>query len=309
MDIGMYRSFVTIVESGSLTQASRILHIAQPALTRHLKILQEKYGTPLVKTGQGQRHVEITPAGLVLYRKAKYFIALEDQIAEDISACKAGTSGILRITVSPSLTARLVSSFLEPFRRENPDVSFELLEDAAEEQSRYLLSGTAELGISNAAVQRSDLFFIHRVEENRMAVYLNRSNPVLKKLELIPGKDTATDFPMDRFRLLAEELPLAVTKSYSEAILSFCAEQSAPVKVLSNSTTKVTALRWAECSEAAAIAPFTTMDDAAPNLAAFLLPSRLSSFYTLYSVKDRQLSPLALRFIDFLVSTDGTHLL
>jgi len=224
MDIAMYRSFITIVESGSLTQASRILHIAQPALTRHLKILQEKYRTPLVKTGQGQRHVEITPAGMVLYRKAKYFVALEEQISQDIDACRAGTSGILRITVSPSITSRLVKDILSPFRKENPDVSFELLEDAADEQRRYLLAGTAELGISNAAVKRTDLFRVHRKREYRMAVYINRKSPLLKKYGLVPAGDEPGDFPMEHFAALLDEMPVAVTRSYSDAILSFCAD-------------------------------------------------------------------------------------
>lgn len=70
MDTNIYKSFVAVVESGTLSKAASILHIAQPALTRHMKILQEKYNTPLLMTKQGQKSIELTPAGKILYEKA-----------------------------------------------------------------------------------------------------------------------------------------------------------------------------------------------------------------------------------------------
>ncbi|MBQ3159193.1 MAG: LysR family transcriptional regulator, partial [Clostridia bacterium] len=69
MNLQYYYNFVTIVEEGSLTAASRKLHIAQPALSNQIKAMEEKYGTRLFF--RGARRLELTDAGMILYQKAK----------------------------------------------------------------------------------------------------------------------------------------------------------------------------------------------------------------------------------------------
>lgn len=63
MDFEFYRNFITVAEAGNLTAAARKLAVAQPALSAQLKILEEHYGTPLIKTKRGQRQLQLTEAG------------------------------------------------------------------------------------------------------------------------------------------------------------------------------------------------------------------------------------------------------
>lgn len=42
MDMEYYRNFIAIVEAGSLSAASKRVHVAQPALSNQLKLLQKK---------------------------------------------------------------------------------------------------------------------------------------------------------------------------------------------------------------------------------------------------------------------------
>lgn len=78
MDMEYYRNFIAIVEAGSLSAASKRVHVAQPALSNQLKLLQKKFGTQLVNIRRGVHNIELTNAGCILYNKAKYLCSLED---------------------------------------------------------------------------------------------------------------------------------------------------------------------------------------------------------------------------------------
>ena len=78
MDMEYHRNFIAIVEAGSLSAASKRVHVAQPALSNQLKLLQKKFGTQLVNIRRGVHNIELTNAGCILYNKAKYLCSLED---------------------------------------------------------------------------------------------------------------------------------------------------------------------------------------------------------------------------------------
>lgn len=309
MDTNIYKSFVAVVESGTLSKAASILHIAQPALTRHMKILQEKYNTPLLMTKQGQRSIELTPAGKILYEKAKYLITLENQIAEDIQSDTQGIGGTLRFTTSPSVAYNLIAATLSNYHEKYPNVSFELFETSTEEQSENLLNGVAEIGIANAPVIRPDLFNIHLTEEDRMAVFVHQKSPVLKDCTLIPDSFQNTGMfhlPLPEIYRILSSLPICLTKGCHDADLKFCAELGLSVRPLCISTTVTAALQWAKENKAAVIAPVNLDKSIPEGLIAFLLPSNcISNFRSVYTVKGRKLSLMAEHFLQMLPTPEN----
>ena len=99
MDMEYYRNFIAIVEAGSLSAASKRVHVAQPALSNQLKLLQKKFGTQLVNIRRGVHNIELTNAGCILYNKAKYLCSLEDDTQREISDCVNGYTGTLRVSL------------------------------------------------------------------------------------------------------------------------------------------------------------------------------------------------------------------
>ena len=56
VDLELYRIFVTVAEEGNLTKASEILHISQPAVTKHIKNLERELNTALfIRSNQGMK--------------------------------------------------------------------------------------------------------------------------------------------------------------------------------------------------------------------------------------------------------------
>lgn len=90
MEIDNYRNFLAIVEAGSMTSASEFVHIAQPALSKQLKSLEGYFGTKLIITTRGSKHLILTDAGKILYHKAKYICSLEDMARIEIDDISDG---------------------------------------------------------------------------------------------------------------------------------------------------------------------------------------------------------------------------
>ena len=99
MNLEVYRNYVAIIDAGTISAASRELHIAQPALSNQLKALEAAYGTQLVE--RGPRHITPNNAGKILYEKARRMCQLEDAAQKEINASILGTKGTLHLGITP----------------------------------------------------------------------------------------------------------------------------------------------------------------------------------------------------------------
>lgn len=102
MELDNYRNFLAIIEAGSFTGAADYVHIAQPALSKQLRALENYFGTKLIITTRGSRQILLTEAGRVLYQKAKYMCALEDLAKSEIENIMGGVIGTLRFSIANS---------------------------------------------------------------------------------------------------------------------------------------------------------------------------------------------------------------
>ena len=74
MDIRIMKYFQAIVDEGSISNASRQLNIAQPALSRQMKILEDELGVQLFE--RGSRRIKMTEAGQLLRERTEQILNL-----------------------------------------------------------------------------------------------------------------------------------------------------------------------------------------------------------------------------------------
>ena len=125
LDWTLYRSFLTVAETGSLSAAARALGLSQPTLGRHVAELEAALQVPLFT--RALRGYDLTAAGVAMLPAAR---AMRDAAAA-LALVAAGREGSLRGTVR--LTAsRVVSHYLLPailadLRRMEPGIEIELV--------------------------------------------------------------------------------------------------------------------------------------------------------------------------------------
>lgn len=141
----LLKSFIYVAEELHFGRAALRLHIAQPALTRQIKQLEEKLGVKLFE--RTQRKVILTSAGRQFHSRACQIIADIDHAASEVQRVNAGEAGRLAVGFLHSSTYGITPRLLRHFRDSYPDVELELSEMTIADQVIALQAEKIDVGI------------------------------------------------------------------------------------------------------------------------------------------------------------------
>ncbi|MES2188464.1 MAG: LysR substrate-binding domain-containing protein [Pseudomonadota bacterium] len=111
MDLRQLRYFSCIVESGSIAHASRLLFVAQPALSQHVAKMEAEVGKPLLL--RSAKGITPTSNGLALYHHAKFMLR---QLDDALSIARQESSDVQGM-VSVGLPATTICALGLPLAR------------------------------------------------------------------------------------------------------------------------------------------------------------------------------------------------
>lgn len=117
------QALILVGRHQSISRAAEAMHVTQPAVSVHMKLLEEAAGVPLTRR-QG-RHIQMTAAGELLVSYAERILGLWEEAGDEIAALQGVTSGTLRI--GAVMTAEhLLPSMLVRFTTGRPHVRIKL---------------------------------------------------------------------------------------------------------------------------------------------------------------------------------------
>jgi len=145
MDLEWIRSFLVIVEEGSLNAAAERLRVAQSSLTRRVQALEHELGGTLLE--RSARGVSPTAAGRAFAQSMEAVMDGFDQAVERTRERMRGRTDLLRIGYLISASSTLVTPALAVVRREHPEVRFELHDLSPGEQLAALRSGKIDFAL------------------------------------------------------------------------------------------------------------------------------------------------------------------
>ncbi|MEP3275848.1 MAG: LysR family transcriptional regulator [Stappiaceae bacterium] len=169
-----------IVEAGSFQLAADRLGLTQPALSRNMKLLEERMGTVLFLR-DGRRSL---PNAIAL-RLAKSGLAIrvaEDQASAHADQAASGQAGELRLGAPPIVAGRFISKVLADFINDNPGCIVELRSGLVHELRSMLERGQIDLVIAplSLAEQSQGLEFRPLVED-RVGILCRVNHPLSQK--------------------------------------------------------------------------------------------------------------------------------
>lgn len=124
MDVAQMRAFLAVAEELHFRRAAERLFIAQPPLTRTIKLLERELGTRLFD--RTTRSVALTPAGQALVEPARAVVAALDRAGEAVRSAERGEVGLVRIAFAGVSTHPLVATLARRVRSERPGIELEL---------------------------------------------------------------------------------------------------------------------------------------------------------------------------------------
>lgn len=122
LKVDWLRTFVAVVDTGSLSAAAPVLHRSQSAVSMQIKKLENVLGKPVLC--RDRRHTEITEVGTALLYYARKMLELQAQTQSALFARRL--EGRVRFGTPDDYLANYVSTVLRAFGRSHKDVQIEL---------------------------------------------------------------------------------------------------------------------------------------------------------------------------------------
>ena len=151
-DWTLVRSFLAVLDAGSLTAAAKRSGAQQPTLSRHIAELEAQLGAPLFeRTGRG---VTPTGAALAIAEAARRMEDAALAVARGLASARSATRGVVRVSTSQVAAAWLLPAVLAALQRAHPEIEIELV---ASNELSNLLRREADIAVRMVRPAQSSL--------------------------------------------------------------------------------------------------------------------------------------------------------
>ena len=145
MDLKQLEYFVRVAELGSFTRASIALDVAQPALSRQIRLLEvELRQNLLIRNGRGAQPTE---AGNLLLKHGRGILHQVELAREELGAVRGALTGRVSIGLPPSLSRLIAVPLTHAFRQQLPQAQLTLTEGFSVLMLESLRVGNLDMGV------------------------------------------------------------------------------------------------------------------------------------------------------------------
>lgn len=149
MDLYQLKTFVVVAQERSITRASERLHLSQPAVSAHIKALEDSLGLSLFeRTAKG---MNLTQGGERLLQKAEAILGAQQALFDEAARIKGRPAGRLRLGAGNNSNPQAVGRFLSELADRWPEIEVNLQHGSSAEILSGLKSGALDAGFYNQA--------------------------------------------------------------------------------------------------------------------------------------------------------------
>lgn len=242
MEIKDMRAFYAIVEEGNISHAAQRLDVAQPALSRQMKRLEEQLGVQLFE--RGSRRIRLTDAGRVLYGRVEHILGMVDGTVREITEIGSGVAGSIRLGTITTSGAMLVPELLAEFHRRYPQVTYQIWEAEGARILELLDNRVIEIGITRTQVD-AKVYESIVLPNEPLVLIMNRE----QEIGASPGEVRLSEL---------KEQPLLVPLRWQSGFIGACRKQGFEPEIVCVSDSIVQDLLLAKMGMGMAILPVSS---------------------------------------------------
>ncbi len=147
MDFHQLKTFVVVAREGSVTRASDLLHLSQPAVSAHIKSMEETLGLSLFD--RTPRGMSLTLDGQRLLAKAEQTLAAHQDLMTEATRSKAELSGRLRLGAGSNSNNEVIGKLVTVMSERQPGVEVTLKHGTSQEILAGIRNGSLDGGFYN----------------------------------------------------------------------------------------------------------------------------------------------------------------
>ncbi|VTU31992.1 LysR substrate-binding domain-containing protein [Variovorax sp. PBL-E5] len=145
MNFKHLETLVRVAELGSFSKASVVLGVAQPALSRQVRMLEvELHQTLLLRNGRG---VRLTDAGRRLFDHSVGILEQVERAREDLAAGRDEPLGRVVVGLPPSVGLQFTLPLIDRFRAKWPKAKLAVVEGLSTHIAEWITSGRIDFGV------------------------------------------------------------------------------------------------------------------------------------------------------------------
>lgn len=177
MKLSQLRDVLAVSETGSLRAAGRHLGIAQPAITRSIREIEQELGATLFE--RHAKGVRLTEIGTAFVARAHAVQAEILRAKDEVNQLKGRLSGKVSIALSTASSMVLLPKALSEFRKRYPEAVLSISETFFAPIERELLDGRTDLYVGPfEAGSTANTFIVEKLFDNQRRVVGRRGHPL-----------------------------------------------------------------------------------------------------------------------------------
>ncbi|WP_416051992.1 LysR family transcriptional regulator [Cupriavidus basilensis] len=289
MNLRQIEVFRAVMLTGSISGASKLLYVSQPAISRLMSHTEQRLGLELFRRVKGRLHP--TPEARRLLGEVNVVyegIERVNEIAEDLATNRTGS---LRISCSPNLGQTVLPRAIASFRAAHPAVRIVVRTQIPGNMLRALLSGQAELAVSNMPLAHPNLES-RLLVKNPMVALVPAGHPLSGRSYVRPAElagepliGYGADVP---FGLLVRDM---FGSGFDDLDMRIEVEQAHVARALAQAGAGI-----------ALVDAMTVFGQAWPNIVAIPIRTKVNASVQIFNVQSEPLSRLSLEFAQELVA-------
>lgn len=240
MNLQQMRYFVTVARTGNITEASKLLHIAQPPLSRQIKQLEQELGVILFD--RSGRRLHLTETGHMLLYRAEEILNLTDRTMYELSSSELGQEGVLSLGVVTSMGLMVLPQLIAAFKELYPKITYRLMIGETLRVTELLEKGIVEAALVHLPVDEEYFASYKLPAERLILVYDATVFSRLREHEELPVEKLAG-------------MPLLCHRKYKDLMEQAAAKSGIPAYFFCLSDDSNSLIAWAKAGLGLAVIP------------------------------------------------------
>lgn len=230
--------FLIVAQQKSFSKASQVLYISQPAISNHIKSLEDYYKIKLFDRKGAL--IELTTAGKLLFERLNEVKQIQDQTEFEISRLKdvMQAKGFLKLGASSTVALYILPKILSSFNHLYPNINISSLNRNSELVLEALLNQEINLGIIEGRVKFNQVDYQSFLTDKVIAVcgknsvLAKKRNYQIKEMVGMPlafrergsGTMASLKYALEKNKIKLSELNIKVRLGGTESLKNFLIE-------------------------------------------------------------------------------------
>jgi DNA-binding transcriptional LysR family regulator len=183
INLDQLRVFQAVAQSRSFTRAAEVVHLTQPGISKHVRQMEEYFGTALFD--RSGRKATLTEAGSILFEATQGVMAIIDVAEQRIEDLKGLRGGRLRLGTSFPIGVYLLPRVLARFRKKYPAIEVTLDISLSGTIGPKVLANEIDLGLASFEPRDSRLVAREFMTDELIAI-VPRDHKLAHKRHITP---------------------------------------------------------------------------------------------------------------------------